>query len=526
MNSKNSESRIEAFIFLLCFSILSLVGCASVQEQSSSSSGGSGQISLYLNGPEKASTDLSFDLQAINIVAEDGTAKEITIKPMKVNSLSLVKKQILLSEQSLPQGRYKRLKLVVKQASVRNQERSATLALPPEGIEAPVDITIRRDANTSLFLTWDPENSIREGYLFNPSLLVAGQVPELSNLLVYVTNEESNSVSVLNRQTDEVVATILVGKKPRGIAVGQGREHPRVYVANSESDSISVIDPTTNKVELEIPIRFGRSPEGIVVVRLSPDRELIFTANYGSDNVSIIDASTYQEIDKVNTGDGPIAIAADPCEDLIWRSRFLNFDDLNVLRTYREKFFNVYVANKNSKDISVIKMSAIKNRPEEVIQVNVQWSPITLAVDDQRGKLYVGNYNYDSLSVVDIVRIAKGFTTGLTSEISNVGNTVTGIIADPDLDRIYLLKEDSAEIMIIRPFSESFSTVRASMGPVIGTVVVGNSPRSFALDPEGRKLFVVNRASDSVSVVDKTTSREERVVPVGKKPYGIAMFPL
>ena len=525
MNSGNSESRKKALIFLLCFSILSLIGCASVQEHASSSGGGSGQISLYLNGPEKAATDLSFDLQAINIVAEDGTAKEITIKPMKVNSLSLVKKQILLSEQTLPQGRYKRLQLMVKQASVRNQERSANLALPPDGIEDPVDVTIRRDANTSLFLTWDPENSIREGYLFNPSLIVAGQVPELSNLLVYVTNEESNSVSVLNRQTDEVVATILVGKKPRGIAVGQGREHPRVYVANSESDSISVIDPTTNKVELEIPIRFGRSPEGIVVVRVSPDRELIFTANYGSDNVSIIDASTYQEIDKVNTGDGPIAIAADLCEDLIGGSRFLNFDDLNVLRTYREKFFNVYVANKNSKDVSVIKMSVTKNRPEEVFQVNVQWSPITLAVDDQRGKLYVGNYNYDSLSVVDIVRIAKGFTTGLTSEISNVGNTVTGIIADPDLDRIYLLKEDSSEIMIIRPFSESFSTVRASMGPVIGTILVGNSPRSFAMDPERRKLFVVNRASDSVSIVDKTTSREERVVPVGKKPYGIAMFP-
>jgi len=49
--------------------------------------------------------------------------------------------------------------------------------------------------------------------------------------------------------------------------------------------------------------------------------------------------------------------------------------------------------------------------------------------------------------------------------------------------------------------------------------------RGIVYCPEGRKLYVVNRGSDSVSVVDKTTSREEKVIPVGKKPYGIAMFP-
>lgn len=525
MNSPKT-GRYTILIFLvLSFSLTQLTGCASLQEDPGSSSAVSGQISIYLKGADKVTTDLTFGLQAINIIAEDGAVREIVISPVKVNSRSIAGSQMLLSEQSLPQGKYKRLQLVVNQASVRNQEQSANLALPPEGIEFPIDIIIRREANTSVFLTWDPDNSIKDGYLFSPLFSVAGQVPELSNLLVYVTNEDSNNVSVLNRQTEEVVATILVGKKPRGVAVGPGREHPKVYVANSESDSVSVIDPTTNKVELEIPIRFGRSPEGIVVVRLSPDRELIFTANYGSDNVSIIDGSTYQEIDKVNTGDGPIAITADTTGDLITSSRFLSFDDLNVLRTYREKFFNVYVANKNSKDVSVIKMNALKNGADEVFQVNVQWGPITLAVDDQRGRVYVGNYNYDGLSVIDVVRIARGHTSGLVSEISNVGNTVNGIIADRDLDRLYLLREDSSEIMIIRPFSEAFSSVSASMGPVIGTVSVGNTPRSFAIDPEGRKIYVVNRGSDSVSVVDKTTSREEKVVPVGKKPYGIAMFP-
>jgi YVTN family beta-propeller protein len=44
------------------------------------------------------------------------------------------------------------------------------------------------------------------------------------------------------------------------------------------------------------------------------------------------------------------------------------------------------------------------------------------------------------------------------------------------------------------------------------------------MDPEGRKIYVVNRGSDTVSEIDKTSRREERTFPVGKKPYGIAMF--
>ena len=40
---------------------------------------------------------------------------------------------------------------------------------------------------------------------------------ELSSSLIYVTNENSDNVSVINRYTGEVVETIMVGRKPRGV---------------------------------------------------------------------------------------------------------------------------------------------------------------------------------------------------------------------------------------------------------------------------------------------------------------------
>ena len=505
--------------------LTALMGCASVEEYVESPGASPGQLTVYLKGPDKTSQDISFSLTSVNIGGEDGTYREVMNTPVNINSLAVAGRQILLGEKALPEGRYKKLQLIVKQASIRRKDKTADLALPPEGITLDLDIVLSRNQNTSLFLDWNPDLSVVEGYLFKPVFEIRKQIPELSSFLIYVTNEGSDNVSVINRQSGDVVATIMVGKRPRGIATSQGREQPRVYVANSGSNSISVIDPTINKVEVEIPIRFGREPEGIAVTRISPEKEIIFVTNYGSNNVSLVDGLSKQETDKIDVGIGPVAVAVDPPVDTLFGTRFMSFDEVNTLRSYRDKFFNAYVVNRNSKDVSVIRMDALNNRADSVFSLNVEWSPIALSVDYPRGKVYVTNYDFDALSIVDILQIVRGNNSGAVSEITNIGTSVVGVIGDPDLDRIYLLKERPGELVMIRPFSEAFGTSRPTVALMLGTIMVGNSPRALILDPEGRKIYIVNRGSDSVSVIDKTTKREERVIPVGKRPYGIAMFP-
>src|SRR2546427_5047362 len=61
-----------------------------------------------------------------------------------------------------------------------------------------------------------------------------------AELRVFVTNEKSDDVTVIDAATRTVVGTIRVGKRPRGVAVSpDGR---RGYVSNSNSDSLSGID--------------------------------------------------------------------------------------------------------------------------------------------------------------------------------------------------------------------------------------------------------------------------------------------
>jgi YVTN family beta-propeller protein len=243
-----------ALLFVICSSLI-FVACESVQEYVKSQETASGQVSIFLKGPDETSMDVSFDLLALNIIAEDGSSREIMSIPRKINSVALTGQQILLCEETLPTDRYKKLQLVVQEALIKREDWTANLALPDEGIFVNIDFVLSRDQNVSIFLSWDVEASVVDQYLFKPLFTVKRQVPELSSLLIYVSNEDSNNVSVINRQTGEIVATVMVGKKPRGLAVSLSRERPRVYVANAGSNSISVIEPTQNKVEQEIPMK-------------------------------------------------------------------------------------------------------------------------------------------------------------------------------------------------------------------------------------------------------------------------------
>ena len=63
------------------------------------------------------------------------------------------------------------------------------------------------------------------------------------------------------------------------------------------------------------------------------------------------------------------------------------------------------------------------------------------------------------------------------------------------------------------------------ISPVLGRISVGTTPRSLTLDNEKRKIFAVNRGSDDIYVIDKTTRRTELKIPVGKRPYDIAVLP-
>jgi len=45
----------------------------------------------------------------------------------------------------------------------------------------------------------------------------------------------------------------------------------------------------------------------------------------------------------------------------------------------------------------------------------------------------------------------------------------------------------------------------------------------MAMTPDGKKLYVANGRSDSVSVIDAQTYAKLRDIPVGERPWGVVV---
>jgi YVTN family beta-propeller protein len=70
---------------------------------------------------------------------------------------------------------------------------------------------------------------------------------------VYVTNFNSDSVSVIDTTTNTVIATVAVGLGPKELAVGSDA----VYVPSFATGTVSVIDTDTNTVRTTYTLDYG-----------------------------------------------------------------------------------------------------------------------------------------------------------------------------------------------------------------------------------------------------------------------------
>jgi YVTN family beta-propeller protein len=96
----------------------------------------------------------------------------------------------------------------------------------------------------------------------------------------YVTNRNSNTVSVLDTATNTVSATVPVGSQPIGVAVSPNGAF--VYVANLVSNTVSVIDVATNTVSATVPVGSEPSAFGQFI---GPAADLALTKSTPADIV-------------------------------------------------------------------------------------------------------------------------------------------------------------------------------------------------------------------------------------------------
>ena len=154
----------------------------------------------------------------------------------------------------------------------------------------------------------------------------AAPVPpaETSEPRIYVTNEVSGNLSIIDSGNYNVLATVPLGKRPRGIHASP--DHKTIYVALSGSpiagpdvdestlpppdksaDGIGVFDVAQSKVLRIIP--GGSDPENFDI---SPDGKQLYISNEDQAEVSIVDIASGTVVKSLKVGEQPEGVKVTP----------------------------------------------------------------------------------------------------------------------------------------------------------------------------------------------------------------------
>lgn len=314
---------------------------------------------------------------------------------------------------------------------------------------------------------------------------------------IYVTNERSGDMSVIDPVRNEVIATVPLGKRPRGIHASP--DGNTIYMTLSGTpiagptvdpntlpppdrgaDGIGVFDVGTNKLIRIIPS--GSDPEQFDV---SKDGHLLFVSNEDAASASIVEVRSGKVTHTLPVGQEPEGVEVSHSGHI------------------------VYVTSENDGTISVIDASAAK-----VIKTfKVGHRPRAVAFLPDDSKAYVTAENDGAVTLVDSVRHQSLQTIPLGEP---------GVIKPMSV----ILSGDGTKAFVSTGRGHRVFVIDTTTQRVIKSIEVGERPWGLAVSPDGKTLFTANGPSNDVSVVDLERAVVTNKIKVGNGPWGIVVVSL
>jgi YVTN family beta-propeller protein len=312
---------------------------------------------------------------------------------------------------------------------------------------------------------------------------------------VFVTNETSGDISVVDVAGQRVVATIPVGKRPRGIRVSPdgtqlfvalsgspiappGVDESTLPPADKKADGIGVV--SVRDLKLVRTIAAGSDPEQTAV---SLDGTRLFVANEDVGELSVVSVADGKVLATFQVGGEPEGVDLRP--------------DGRV----------VYVTSEEDSQIAVI--DAIDLKLIGTFKVGAR--PRSTAFLPDSSRAYVTEENGGSVSVIDAQAHKVLQTIKLTGELVRP----MGAVASADGRRVFISTGRGKNVVIIDT---------ATNMPV-GSIEVGERPWGIDIDREGRTIFTANGPSNDVSIVDVDSGTVKARVKVGERPWGAVFVP-
>jgi YVTN family beta-propeller protein len=320
---------------------------------------------------------------------------------------------------------------------------------------------------------------------------------------VYVTNERSGDVTVIDGADLKVVATVPVGKRPRGIHVSP--DGKLVYVALSGTP-------------IEAPPQIDAHGNPVFEKKRDDDDNADKTA----DGIGVLDAAARKLTGKLHAGSDPEEFA-------------LSKDGRHI-----------YISNEDTKTASVINIAS--GKLEHIVPVGQEPEGVTTTPDGRQ--FYVTCEAGGDIYVVDTstyAAVAHFKVNGRPRSVAFMSSGGIGFIPSESAGELNII--DSAKPMVLKTIALPTGSrpMRVKLSPdekrlyvsngragtisvfdthsyeLLNTIKVGTRPWGIGISPDGKFLFAANGPSNDVSVVDLKSNLEVARVKAGSSPWGIAI---
>lgn len=312
---------------------------------------------------------------------------------------------------------------------------------------------------------------------------------------LYVVNEASGNISVIDTAVNKVADTITVEGNPKGIALSP--DGKILYVTLGDQNSVAVVDAGSNQVVASIPV--GTDPQAIAVSR---DGKRGYVTNYESSDVTVLNLESRKSLAAIKVGTNPQAIA-------------LSYDGATA-----------YVVNLRSNNVSAIETTT--GRVKATIPAGEGPCGISLTADGRYA--YVGGHGgmggatpmkgMDGAGGKDAAQKAGPNRDMRVLDLDTkeqVGSVTCGVMP------VAMVLTPSARAYVANHGSNEVSVVDLSSRNVISTIPVGKNPSGIVLSKDGRRVYVSSRDAAEVSVIDDGSMKVVATVPVGEEPRGMAI---
>jgi YVTN family beta-propeller protein len=342
-----------------------------------------------------------------------------------------------------------------------------------------------------------------------------------------VACERSNEVLVIDTRQQKVVGRVQVGKFPFGLAFSP--DETRLYVGNRRDNTVSVVDFESLKVLETFPV--GVDPHQL---KTDSSGQFLYVTNLRNNNISIIKATDFTEVKRLTSGTTPFGLALSPDGGTLYVSHQLSnpvpfrtppvleltvVDTKHQLVSGRHRLLSTVVgqdvAVSPDNRFVVVALELPKNLLPET-QVYQGWMvTYGLAILEAGSKGRVAYLLLDEPNLYFADPYGLAFSPdGRRLYVSSSGVDFVSVV---NMEKVYrILKVQDGKIGLPDETLKVYARHLAlSSEYVEARIPTGNNPKDLVVSPDGRWVYVANRLSDSVLVIDTATNQPSATIDLG-----------